>query len=264
MSTNRPMTDTVARPASLSERTAASASELLAGQGGGLRAYLAFVGPAVVASIAYMDPGNFATNIQAGAKYGYSLLWVVLLANLIAMLFQALSAKLGIVTGRNLAEMCRDHFPRPVVWTMWVISEIAAMATDLAEFLGGAIGLSLLFGIPLFYGMIVTGVIVYAILMFERFGFRPVELIIGNLVAIIALCYLIEMFIAPVDWSSAALHTVLPQLADGGALLLVVGIIGATVMPHAVYLHSGLTQARIPSPRFMMSQSFLNCSCHIC
>ena len=241
------MTDLVARPASLSERTAGAASELLAGRRGGLRAYLAFVGPAVVASIAYMDPGNFATNIQAGAKYGYSLLWVVLLANLIAILFQALSAKLGIVTGRNLAEMCRDHFPRPVVWTMWVISEVAAMATDLAEFLGGAIGLSLLFSIPLFHGMIVTGVIVYAILMFERFGFRPVELIIGNLVAIIALCYLIQMFIAPVDWRSAALHTVLPQIADGGALLLAVGIIGATVMPHAVYLHSGLTQARIPT-----------------
>jgi manganese transport protein len=241
------MTDLVDRPASLSERTAATASELLAGQRGGLRAYLAFVGPAVVASIAYMDPGNFATNIQAGAKYGYGLLWVVLLANLIAMLFQALSAKLGIVTGRNLAEMCRDHFPQPVVWTMWVISEVAAMATDLAEFLGGAIGLSLLFSIPLFYGMIVTGIIVYAILMFERFGFRPVELIIGNLVAVIALCYLIEMFIAPVDWRSAALHTVLPQIADGGALLLAVGIIGATVMPHAVYLHSGLTQGRIPT-----------------
>jgi manganese transport protein len=247
MSKNTPMTDLVDRPASLSERTAAAASELLAGQRGGLRAYLAFVGPAVVASIAYMDPGNFATNIQAGAKYGYGLLWVVLLANLIAMLFQALSAKLGIVTGRNLAEMCRDHFPRPVVWTMWVISEVAAMATDLAEFLGGAIGLSLLFGIPLFHGMIVTGIIVYAILMFERFGFRPVELIIGNLVAVIALCYLIEMFIAPVDWRSAALHTVLPQIADGEALLLAVGIIGATVMPHAVYLHSGLTQARIPA-----------------
>jgi len=247
MSKNTPMTDLVARPASLSERTVAAASGLLAGERGGLRAYLAFVGPAVVTSIAYMDPGNFATNIQAGAKYGYGLLWVVLLANLIAMLFQALSAKLGIVTGRNLAEMCRDHFPQPLVWTMWVISEIAAMATDLAEFLGGAIGLSLLFGIPLFYGMIVTGVIVYAILMFERFGFRPVELIIGNLVAIIALCYLIQMFIAPVDWRSAALHTVLPQIADGGALLLAVGIIGATVMPHAVYLHSGLTQARIPT-----------------
>jgi manganese transport protein len=247
MTTRAPMTDLIDRPASLSARTAAAASELLAGRRAGLRAYLAFVGPAVVASIAYMDPGNFATNIQAGAKYGYGLLWVVLLANLIAMLFQALSAKLGIVTGRNLAEMCRDHFSQPVVWTMWVISEVAAMATDLAEFLGGAIGLSLLFSIPLFYGMIVTGVIVYAILMFERFGFRPVELIIGNLVAIIAFCYLIEMFIAPIDWRSAALHTVLPQIADAQALLLAVGIIGATVMPHAVYLHSGLTQARIPT-----------------
>jgi manganese transport protein len=239
-------TGTDARQGSLSERTVSAARDVLVGRGG-VRAYLAFVGPAVVASIAYMDPGNFATNIQAGAKYGYTLLWVVLLANLVAMLFQALSAKLGIVTGRNLAEMCREHFPAPVVWLMWVVSEIAAMATDLAEFLGGAIGLSLLFGMPLLYGMIVTGLIVYGILIFERFGFRPVELIIGNLVAIIALCYLVEMFIAPVDWSSAALHTVLPQLPDGEALLLAVGIIGATVMPHAVYLHSGLTQARIPA-----------------
>jgi len=231
---------------SLSERTVSVARQVLVGRGG-LRAYLAFVGPAVVASIAYMDPGNFATNIQAGAKYGYTLLWVVLLANLVAMLFQALSAKLGIVTGRNLAEMCRDRFPKPVVWVMWVISEIAAMATDLAEFLGGAIGLSLAFGMPLLYGMVVTGVIIYAILTFERFGFRPVELIIGNLVAVIALCYLVEIFIAPVDWSSAVLHTVLPQLPGSEALLLAVGIIGATVMPHAVYLHSGLTQARVPS-----------------
>src|SRR5271155_4618136 len=232
---------------SLSERTVDAGREVLAGRRGGWRAYAVFAGPAVIASIAYIDPGNYATNIQAGAKYGYGLLWVVLLANMIAMLFQALSAKLGIVTGRNLAEMCRDRFPRPVVWVMWVISEIAAMATDLAEFLGGAIGLSLLFGLPLLAGMVVTGIIVNVILMFERFGFRPVELIIGNLVAIIALCYLIEMFIAPVDWGSAALHTVMPQLADGEALLLAVGIIGATVMPHAVYLHSGLTQARIPT-----------------
>ncbi len=209
-------------------------------------AYLAFVGPAVVVSIAYIDPGNFATNIQAGAKYGYGLLWVVLLANLIAMLFQALSAKLGIVTGRNLAEMCRDEFPRPVVWAMWIVSEVAAMATDLAEFLGGAIGLSLLFSMPLLAGMVVTGVATYGILMFERSGFRTIELIIGSMVGIIGLCYLIEMFIVPVDWSSAALHTVLPHIADGQALLLAVGIIGATVMPHAVYLHSGLTQARTP------------------
>lgn len=235
------------RMGSLSQRTAAAASDVLAGRRSGLRAYLAFVGPAVVASIAYMDPGNFATNIQAGAKYGYTLLWVVLLANLIAMLFQALSAKLGIVTGRNLAEMCREQFPRPVVWAMWVISEIAAMATDLAEFLGGAIGLSLLFGLPLLTGMVITGIIVYGILLFERSGFRPLELIIGNLVAVIALCYLIEMFIAPVDWRAAAVHVVIPQIADSGALLLAVGIIGATVMPHAVYLHSGLTQARIPA-----------------
>jgi manganese transport protein len=239
--------DPDARMGSLSQRTVAAANDVLAGRRGGLRAYLAFVGPAVVASIAYMDPGNFATNIQAGARYGYTLLWVVLLANIIAMLFQALSAKLGIVTGRNLAEMCRDQFPRPVVWSMWVVSEVAAMATDLAEFLGGAIGLSLLFGLPLLYGMIVTGMIVYGILLFERYGFRPVELIIGNFVAVIALCYLIQMFIAPVDWRAAAMHTVVPHIADAGALLLTVGIIGATVMPHAVYLHSGLTQARIPA-----------------
>jgi manganese transport protein len=241
------VTELLIRKASLSERTVSTAREVLSGQRRGMGAYLSFAGPAIVASIAYIDPGNFATNIQAGAKYGYGLLWVVLLANMIAMLFQALSAKLGIVTGRNLAEMCRDRFPRPVVWAMWVISEIAAMATDLAEFLGGAIGLSLLFGLPLLAGMVLTGFIVYGILMFERFGFRPIELIIGNLVATIALCYLIEMFIAPVDWGSAALHTVMPELADAEALLLAVGIIGATVMPHAVYLHSGLTQARIPT-----------------
>jgi manganese transport protein len=231
---------------SLSERTVATARQILAGQRGGWRAYLVFAGPAVIASIAYVDPGNFATNIQAGARYGYGLLWVVLLANLIAMLFQALSAKLGIVTGRNLAEMCRDHFPRPIVLAMWVVSEIAAMATDLAEFLGGAIGLSLLFHMPLLAGMVVTGFATYGLLMFQGFGFRPIELIIGSMVTIIALCYLVEMFIVPVDWVSAAIHTVVPQIADAQALLLAVGIIGATVMPHAVYLHSGLTQARMP------------------
>ena len=240
------MAEITAPRESLSERTVSAARPLLAGQRGSVRAYLAFAGPAVIASIAYMDPGNFATNIQAGAKYGYTLLWVVLAANLIAMLYQALSAKLGIVTGHNLAEMCREHFPRPVVWAMWVVSEIAAMATDLAEFLGGAIGLSLLFQMPLFAGMAVTAVITYGVLMFEGYGFRPIELIIGSLVSIIALCYVVELFIAPVDWTSAAMHTVLPQIPDAEALLLSVGIIGATVMPHAVYLHSGLTQARMP------------------
>jgi manganese transport protein len=238
-------TETTVRQ-SLTERTVAAARAVLEGQRGGWRAYLAFAGPAVIASVAYVDPGNFATNIQAGAKYGYGLLWVVLLANMIAMLFQALSAKLGIVTGRNLAEMCRRQFSPPVVWAMWVVSEIAAMATDLAEFLGGAIGLSLLFQMPLFAGMVVTGLLTYGLLLCERFGFRPIELVVGSMVSIIALCYFVEVFIAPVDWTSAAIHTVTPQIADAGALLLAVGIIGATVMPHAVYLHSGLTQGRMP------------------
>jgi manganese transport protein len=235
----------VASP-SLTERTVGTTQAILSGQRRGAGAYFAFAGPAIVASIAYMDPGNFATNIQAGAKYGYTLLWVVLLANLIAMLFQALSAKLGIVTGRNLAELCREQFPKPVVMGMWVISEIAAMATDLAEFLGGAIGLALLFKMPLLAGMGVTAVITYAILMFESRGFRPLELIIGGLVGIIALCYLIEVFIAHVDWAAAAYHSLRPEIPDANALLISVGIIGATVMPHAIYLHSGLTQARTP------------------
>jgi manganese transport protein len=192
-----------------------------------------------------MDPGNYATNIQAGAGYGYTLLWVVVLANLIAMLFQALSARLGIVTGRNLAELCRDHFPRPVVWIMWGVSEVAAMATDLAEFLGGAIGLSLLFGMPLMAGMIVTAIVTYGILMVEGRGFRPMEIIIGALVSVIGLCYLLETFFAPIAWGDAALGMVTPALPDGTALTIAVGIVGATVMPHAIYLHSGLTQNRV-------------------
>jgi len=232
-------------PRNLTERTRLGIKEVLEGRRRGVRSFLPFFGPAVVTSVAYIDPGNFATNIQAGARYGYTLLWVVLMANLIAMLFQALSAKLGIVTGRNLAEMCRDQFPRPVVVAMWLVSEIAAMATDLAEFLGGAIGLSLLFSLPLLIGMIITAIITYGILSLERSGFRPIELLIGSLVAIIALCYLIEMFLAPVDWHATLLGTVTPDLPDAAALALAVGIIGATVMPHAVYLHSGLTQTRI-------------------
>lgn len=238
--------ETALKSASLTERNVFAARQLLSGRGGGPSAYLAFAGPALIASIAYMDPGNFATNIQAGAKYGYGLLWVVALANLIAMLFQALSAKLGIATGHNLAELCRAHFPRPIVWIMWVVSEIAAMATDLAEFLGGAIGLSLLFHMPLIAGMGVTAIVSYGVLMFEDRGFRPIELIIGGLVALIGLCYLAEMFIAPVDWAKAGFHTFVPQLADDGALFIAVGIVGATIMPHALYLHSGLTQGRTP------------------
>ena len=231
----------------LSGRTTAAIRDALSGQRRGLPAAMLFAGPAVVVSIAYMDPGNFATSIQAGAKYGYALLWVVLMANVIAMLFQALSAKLGIVTGRNLAELSREHFPAPVVIGMWVVSEIAAMATDLAEFLGGAIGLSLLFKMPLLAGMIVTGIVTYGVLTLERGGFRPIELVIGGLVAAIGLCYFAEMFIAPVDWRAAAVHSIAPQLPDAMALTIAIGIIGATVMPHAIYLHSGLTQNRAPA-----------------
>ena len=232
---------------SLTGNSTTGVQAVLEGRRGGLRSTLMLAGPAVVASIAYMDPGNFATNIQAGAGFGYDLLWVVVLANIIAMLFQALSAKLGIVTGRNLAELCRDHFPRRAVLGMWVVSEVAAMATDLAEFLGGAIGLSLLLGLPLIAGMAVTAVVTYALLMVERRGFRPMELVIGGLVAVIALCYLVELLVAPVAWGQAALHAVLPVMPGGQALTVSVGIIGATVMPHALYLHSGLTQARTPT-----------------
>ncbi len=230
---------------SLSDRTRQTMSSVLAGDGGGWMRRLAFAGPAIIASVAYMDPGNYATNIQAGAGYGYTLLWVVLLANLIAMLFQALSARLGIVTGKNLAELCRDNFPRPVVWAMWAVSEVAAMATDLAEFLGGAIGLALLFDLPLMAGMAITAIVTYAILILERHGFRPMELIIGAFVLVIGLCYLAEMVIAPVDWSAAMAGLSTPAMPDAAALTIAVGIIGATVMPHAIYLHSGLTQGRV-------------------
>jgi manganese transport protein len=239
------MSQAVARTG-MTDRTVEGIREAL---GGKMRWHspLLFAGPAVIASIAYMDPGNFATNIQAGARYGYNLLWVVLLANVAAMLFQALSAKLGIVTGNNLAEMCRDHFPSPVVWGLWIVSEVAAMATDLAEFLGGAIGLSLLLHIPLVAGMGVTAILTYGILMFEGRGFRPIELIIGSLVAAIALCYLVEIFIAPIDWAAAGWGSVVPRLTDAGAVTIAVGIVGATIMPHAIFLHSGLTQNRAPA-----------------
>jgi len=235
--------------ATLSERTHEDIKQLI-DEGnprkfGRMRSFYLMAGPAAIAAIAYVDPGNYSTNIQAGAGYGYKLLWVVLLANLVAMLFQALSAKLGIVTGRNLAELCRDHFPRLIVIAMWIISEIAAMATDLAEFLGGAIGLSLLLHMDLLTGMAITAIVTYALLMLDRHGFRPLELLITGFLLVIALCFLAEMFIAPVDWEQVGLHMVMPQIPDATALLISVGIIGATVMPHAIYLHSGLTQSRV-------------------
>ena len=226
------------------QRTQFAMRDTLDGRRTGWRALLPFAGPAIVASVGYIDPGNFATNIQAGSTYGYQLLWVVLIANLVAMLFQSMSAKLGIVTGRNLAQLCRQEFSRPLVVGMWIASEIAAIATDLAELLGGALGISLLFHVSLAWGIGAAGLITFAILALDRSGFRPLELVITALVGVIGLSYLWELAIAPPDWRAALFHTVVPQLHDGQAITLAVGIIGATIMPHTLYLHSGLTQNR--------------------
>jgi manganese transport protein len=228
-------------------QTELAARDALDGRRKGLRAFLPFAGPAIIASVGYLDPGNFATNIQAGSTYGYELLWVVLAANLVAMLFQGMSAKMGIVTGRNLAELCREQFSRRTAVGMWIASEIAAMATDVAEFLGGALGISLLFHVSLLCGMCLTGVVTFAILSLDKRGFRPLELLIAALVAVIGLSYLWELVIAPPDWQAALFHTVVPQLRDKSSITLAVGIIGATIMPHTLYLHSGLTQNRTPA-----------------
>ncbi|RDU98243.1 Nramp family divalent metal transporter [Trinickia dinghuensis] len=249
----------------MSERTTLAIGDALAGRGmrspiARVRSALLFAGPAVVASIAYVDPGNFATNLQAGAKYGYSLLWVVLAANVIAMLFQGLSAKLGIVTNRNLAEISREQFPMPVVYGMWGISEIAAMATDLAEFLGGALGLSLLLHVPLIVGMGLTGIVTYAILAAGGQGFRQLEIVIGALIGTVALAYVVELTLVDVNWSAAAYGTFVPQLRGPGALSVAVGILGATVMPHAIYLHSGLTQNRAPAKNAIARRKLLSFS----
>jgi manganese transport protein len=192
-----------------------------------------------------MDPGNFATNIQGGAKFGYTLLWVIVASNLMAMLIQSLSAKLGIATGRNLAEQCRENFPRPVVLAMWVLAEIVAMATDLAEFLGAAVGFNLLFGIPLWVAGLLTAIATFVILSLERYGFRPIEAVITSLVGVISICYLVETILDKPDWGLVLHHAVVPQFAGPESILLATGILGATVMPHAIYLHSALTQGRI-------------------
>ncbi len=211
----------------------------------GLARLLPFLGPAFIASVAYVDPGNFATNIAGGAQFGYTLLWVIVASNLMAMLIQSLSAKLGIATGYNLAEQCRNHFPRPMVWVMWALMELVAMATDLAEFLGAALGLNLLFGIPLWVAGILTGIITFLILGLERYGFRPLEAVITGFVAIVAISYVVETVLDRPDWSSVAYHAVVPQFNGPESILLAAGILGATVMPHAIFLHSALTQGRI-------------------
>mgnify|MGYP001605366930 FL=1 len=208
---------------------------------------LPFLGPAFVACVAYIDPGNFATNIQGGAEFGYMLLWVIVASNLMAMLIQALSAKLGIASGRNLAELCRERFPRPVTLAMWVLMEIVAMATDLAEFLGAAVGFQLLFHIPLLAGALLTAITTFIILGLEQRGFRPLEAVITALVGVIAVSYLIETILDRPAWGLVAYHAVVPMFSGKESVLLATGILGATVMPHVIFLHSALTQHRIPT-----------------
>ncbi len=232
-------------------KTHEAAVEVLSGGGKrrGIRSALPFLGPAFIASVAYIDPGNFATNISSGARFGYTLLWVIVASNLTAMLIQSLSAKLGIVTGQNLAEVCRARFPRPAVWVLWVLMELVAIATDLAEFLGAAIGFNLLFGMPLWVAGFLTAVTTFLILALERRGFRKMEAIITGLVGIVAVCYVVEIFLSNVKWRGVAAGAVLPQFATGDdltdSIVLAVGILGATVMPHVIFLHSALTQGRI-------------------
>ncbi|MFL5925946.1 MAG: Nramp family divalent metal transporter [Gaiellaceae bacterium] len=207
---------------------------------------LPFLGPAFIACVAYIDPGNFATNIAGGAKFGYLLVWVIVAANLLAMLIQTLSAKLGIATGRNLPEVCRDRLSRRASILLWAQAELIAMATDLAEFLGAAIGIHLLFGLALFPAAVIAGIAAFAILGLQRWGFRPFEAVIATLVGVIGVSYLAELTFANPDWSQVLKHAVTPSFGGSSeAVLLSVGILGATVMPHVIYLHSALTQDRL-------------------
>ena len=229
------------------QKTLDNAEEVLSGSSkkGFLGRILPFMGPAFIASVAYVDPGNFATNIQGGAQFGYTLLWVIVTSNLMAMLIQTLSAKLGIATGLNLAEQCRASFPKWVTWIIWGLMELVAMATDLAEFLGAALGFYLLFGMPLWAAGLLTAVVTFLILGLERYGFRPLEAVITSFVGVIAVCYVIETILGRPDWGQVAYHAVVPQFAGVNSVLVATGILGATVMPHAIYLHSALTQSRI-------------------
>jgi manganese transport protein len=206
---------------------------------------LPFLGPAFIACVAYIDPGNFATNIAAGSKFGYLLVWVVVASSLMAMVIQTLSAKLGIATGRNLPEVCREQFSERTSVLLWIQAEVIAMATDLAEFLGAAIGFNLLLGTSLAVSTVLTGIVAFALLSLQSYGFRPFEAAIATIVGVIGLCYLIEMIYARPDLRATGEHVLVPHFAGSESVLLAVGILGATVMPHVIYLHSALTQDRI-------------------
>lgn len=229
------------------DRTLKAARAILQGKSkkGRFARMLPFLGPAFIASVAYVDPGNFATNIAGGAEFGYTLLWVILASNLMAILIQTLSAKLGIATGLNLAEQCRKHFKPWFVKFLWALMELVAMATDLAEFLGAAIGFNLLLGIPLWLAGILTGITTFLILGLERKGFRPLEAVISSLVGVIAISYVIETILDKPDWGNVFYHAVVPMLPGPESVILATGILGATVMPHAIFLHSALMQGRV-------------------
>jgi manganese transport protein len=224
---------------------ARAARRSLSGESRGVARIWPFLGPAFIAAVAYIDPGNFATNIAGGAKYGYLLLWVVLAANLIAMLIQTQSAKLGIATGKNLPELCRESFPRRVSLGLWLQAELVAMATDLAEIMGASLGLNLLFGIPLFPAALISGAGAFAILALQQRGFRRLEAVIAVMVGAVVAAFAFEVFNAGADGGQIARHLVIPGFAGTESVLLATGILGATVMPHVVYLHSALTQRRI-------------------
>ncbi|WP_423738796.1 Nramp family divalent metal transporter [Clostridium chromiireducens] len=203
-----------------------------------------YLGPAFVVSVAYIDPGNFATNISGGSKFNYSLIWVILFSNLMAIFLQTMSAKLGIATGHTLPEMCAKVFPRSVNWMFWIVAEIGAMATNLAEFLGATLGLYLLFNIPMVYAGLITGILTFLICYMEKYGQKAVEIIISVLVAVICIAYTVELFLAKPDWAQVGIHTIIPSMPNSEALLIAVGMLGATVMPHVIYLHSHLVQHR--------------------
>ena len=222
-----------------------AAERALSGERRGVRAVLPFLGPAFIAAVAYVDPGNFATNMAGGSQFGYMLLWVVLAANLMAMLVQSMSAKLGIATGHSLPEICRDRFPFRVVVLLWLQAEAIAMATDVAEFVGAALGLHLVFGLTLWISAVLTGLAAFAILGMQVWGFRRLEATITGFVAVIVLAFGLELLKSSPSAAGVAHGLFVPQLAGGGSAFLAVGIVGATVMPHVIYLHSSLTQNRI-------------------
>jgi manganese transport protein len=224
---------------------AEAARRSLEGHSRGLARLWPFLGPAFIACVAYIDPGNFATNIAGGAKFGYLLLWVVVAANLIAMVVQTQSAKLGIATGKNLPELCREVFSRRTSLGLWMQAEIVAMACDVAEVVGAALGLNLIFGIPLFPAALLAGAGAFAILALQRAGYRRLEVVIAVMAGVVLLSFAVEMFYANPDGGQIASHLFKPGFSGSESILLTTGIIGATVMPHVIYLHSALTQRRV-------------------